>query len=758
MTSPITRRRFLETGGAIVVAFAWTDPVRGLARAANGGPLTPGAAGLAPEPDALPPDQVDSWIRIDDTGAVTLHVGKVELGTGVETALAQVLAEELDYPVRSIKVVMGSTGQVPDQGSTTGSKTLQTASLVIRQAAATAKRKLIELAAQRLSTPIEHLTTHDGVVSIKSGGLASVSYAALVPTRQFNLTVDPKVPLKHPSDFRVIGQPVHRLDLPPIILGTYEYVHNVRIPGMVHGRVVRPAMLGATLSAVDESSVSALPGNVRVVRRENFLGVVADREDQAIHAAQALRVTWQPPAQPLPTPEAMYDAMVKGNVQPKVLVSTGNADAAMSGGHRKLSASYRHPYQSHASIGPSCGVADVRNGKATIWSGTQGAYSLRDTIADLLGMPASAVSVNWVEASGCYGHNGADDAAADAAVLSQAVGKPVRVQWSRQDETGWDPKGPAMVMDVRGALDDHGNVVGWDYTVTTPPHSTRPNGQASHLLAGQLMGHPLELAGEIGGDRNAKHAYAFPANRVSVRWLTESVLRPSAMRGLGAPANVFAIESFMDELAAAAGVDPLEFRLRYLKDPRAVAVLRKAAELGRWQPRKDKRPAKGQAPADVVTGQGLAFMQYESEFTYVSTVVTADVNRSTGGVRVTHAAVAHDCGLVVNPDGLRNQIEGGTIQSISRALLEQVTWDQTHVTSLDWATYPILTFADVPDTVDVALLDHPDAPPWGAGEPAACTVAAAIGNAIYDAIGVRLREVPFTSARVKQAIAVAART
>jgi CO/xanthine dehydrogenase Mo-binding subunit len=370
---------------------------------------------------------------------------------------------------------------------------------------------------------------------------------------------------------------------------------------------------------------------------------------------------------------------------------------------------------------------------------------LRGSLADLLQLPVDKVRVAWTEASGCYGHNGADDAAADAALLSQAVGKPVRVQWSRQDELGWDPKGPAMLIDVRGGLDAQGQVIAWDYTVSTTTHSTRPGGNAENLLAAQLVRQQPPRLGSGGGDRNARHNYEFPHSRVSVRWLEQSVIRPSALRGLGAPANVFANESFMDELAAAAGVDPVQFRLRVLQDPRALAVIQRVAELSTWKP--GAKPVSKEP--DVATGRGMAFLQYENVNTYVATVADVAVNRQTGVIRVTRAFVAHDCGLIVNPDGLRNQIEGGTIQSISRTLKEQVRWDGRGVTSVDWASYPILTFAEVPETIAVALIDHPDRPALGAGEAAACAVPAAVGNAVYDAIGVRLRHLPFTPDRVK---------
>jgi nicotinate dehydrogenase subunit B len=442
----------------------------------------------------------------------------------------------------------------------------------------------------------------------------------------------------------------------------------------------------------------------------------------------------------------------------RVLVHAGNVEHAFADTatiKKQLRATYTTPFQSHGSMGPSCGVADVHgNMSATIWSGTQGSYLLRASLADLLKVPSDRVRVVWTEASGCYGHNGADDAAADAALMSQAVGKPVRVQWMRHDEHGWDPKGPAMVIDVRGGLDAQGNVAAWDYNVLTTTHSTRPGGNAGNLLAAQLIANQPPKLGAGGGDRNARHNYTFANNRVTVRWLEQSVIRPSALRGLGAPANVFANESFMDEMAAAAQADPVQFRLRALKDPRAIAVLQRVAELSQWKPRAGKRAATKRS--DVASGRGIAFLQYENENTYVATVADVEVNRRTGAIRVSRVFVAHDCGLIINPDGLRNQIEGATIQTISRTLKEQVKWDHAGVTTVDWATYPILTFAEVPESITVALINHPELPALGAGEAAACAVPAAIANAVCDATGVRLRAIPFTPDRVKTALASAA--
>jgi nicotinate dehydrogenase subunit B len=743
----VSRRGFVQTAGALVISFAW--PLRAWSESSVR--LSPDATGTgvdvpptAPGPEP-PLDQVDSWIALHADDTVTLFSGKVELGTGVQTALSQLVADELDVGVARITVVQGDTGRTPNQGSTTGSKTLQGGGPAVRRAAATARWALLALAAERLGAPIDKLVVTDGVVSVAGISTRTVSYGTLIGDKSLHKTIDNAVQIKSATAYRVIGQPVPRVELPGKITGLHRYVHNVRVPGMQHGRVIHPTAIGATLASVDEASLGPLRGTVRVVRRDNFLGVVAPREADAVAAARTLRAVWTPPAQGLEDPRTMYASMQASPIAPKVLESTGDAGTVLAQSRGRQAATYRMPFQSHGSIGPSCAVADVHGGTATIWSGTQGAYALRETLAALLQLDPSRVHVIWTEASGCYGHNGADDAAGDAAILSQAVGAPVRVQWSRQDELGWDPKGPAMLMECAGAVDADGAVAAWDYAVTTPTHSTRPDGEPGQLLAGQLLGAPLTL-GAGGGDRNARHSYHIPNNRVAVRWLRTSVLRPSAMRGLGAPANVFAIESFMDELAVTAGADPVEFRLRHLTDPRAVAVVKRVAELAQWQ----SRPVSASPPATksrtgTASGRGIAFAQYETAYTYVATVVDVEVERHTGAIRVRRAWVAHDCGLIVNPNGLRNQIEGATVQTISRALKERAMWNHAAVTSVDWQSYPILTFPEVPDSIEIALLDHPEAPAWGAGEPAACTVPAAIGNAIYNAIGVRLREIPFAA-------------
>ena len=689
-------------------------------------------------------DQVDTWLAVDAEGNVTVYSGKVELGTGVATALAQIVAEELDVPVERVRMVMGDTAQTPDEGYTAGSKTIQRGGAVLRQAAAEARQALLALAAERLGAPVERLAVGGGVVSVQGEPARSVGYGALLEGRRFDRRVSGRAPLKPPAAYTVVGRSVPRVDLAGKATGAPSFVHDLRLPGMVHGRVVRPAGVGATLAGLDEASIGGVPGLLRVVRRGDFVGVVAEREEQAIRAARDLKVSWRAGA-PLP---AMADlaAHLRGlPASDQVLVARGDVAAALRGAARRLEATYYQPYQAHASVGPSCAVADVGPDRAVVWSSTQGVYQLRGALAGLLGLPAERVRVVHLEGAGCYGHNGADDVAADAALLSQAVGRPVRVQWMRHDEHAWEPYGPAMVMAVRGGLDARGNVAAWDYQVWSPPHTARPSGDAGRLLAAQLVAGqaPASRGSAGGGGRNAPTNYEFAASRVTGHWLATSPLRTSALRSLGAAANTFANESFMDELAAAAASDPVEFRLRHLADPRAIAVVRRAAELAGWQPRPSPAADGGAA---VLSGRGIAFARYENDGAYVATVAEVEVDRASGAVRVRRVIVAHDCGLIINPDGVRNQVEGNVLQSLSRALKEEIAFDGSRVTSVDWTSYPILRFPEVPE-VEVALLDRPDQPPLGAGEPATPPTAPAIANAIFDATGRRLRALPLTPLR-----------
>ena len=722
----LDRREFLRTAGALVVSF---------------GIPVPAAAQGQPNPRY---ETLDAWLAVGADGKVTVFCGKVELGTGIETAFAQIVADELDVPFERIVMVMGDTALCPNQGPTVGSQSIYRAGPQIRLAAAEARQTLLNLAGARFGLPAAQLSVKDGVVS--APGVRSVSYAELIGGQKFEQKLTRAVKPKSPDELRVVGKPIPRVDLPAKVFGTHVYIQNLRVPGMLHGRVVRPSRAGAVLENVAEASVQGLPGNVRVIVRGNFVGVVADREEQAILAARTLKTQWKPGPE-LPEMNELPAALRASPSEDRVLVSAGDVESAMGGAAKTAAARYFVPFQMHASIGPSCAIASVGADAATLWSPTQGSFLTRDSIAGLLGLAPEKVRLIWIEGSGCYGQNGADDCTADAAMLSQAVGKPVRVQWMRHDEHGNEPKGPAMAVEVRGALDSQGGIVAWDYQVWSPNHNGRPTGEGiGNTLAGIALDKPQRF-GSAGADRNAKNTYVFPNTRVSLHLMKQSVLRISSLRGLGSPQNSFANESFMDELAAAAGADPIAFRIRHLKDERAVAVLEAVAKLSQW----DARPSP-KSNRSSGTGRGVAYVQYDNYSAYVALVAQVRVERS-GKVRVERVAVAHDCGLIVNPDGLKNQIEGGIVQTISRALNEEVRFDRGGVSSLDWIGYPILRFGDAPEEIAIDLINRPDKPSLGAGEPAVSPVIAAVANAIFDATGARLRTVPFTAQRVKAALA-----
>jgi nicotinate dehydrogenase subunit B len=704
MNVMIDRVTFLkQSGGLLLVSFAM---------------------GVAPNPRSIESgsNEVGAWLAIDRAGRVTLYSGKVELGTGTQTALIQLVADELRVPFDAVRMIAGITGVTPDQGDTAGSQTIMSGSIPMRRAAATARTYLLELAAKRGQD-----LPGDGDRS------RAAAYGALLAGHTFNLAIDPQAPLLTAAQYRLVGRPIKRVDIPEKAYGTFEYVQNVRIPGMWHARAIRPDRVGARFVSLDRSSVAKIP-NLHIVQKGNFVAVAAPSEWDAIRAARDLKVTWSGGG--LPAQRELYDIIRKTPAEVRIVQQVGDADGVWTSGAVKRSATYLWPFQTHGSIGPSCGVAQVHpSGTIEVWNGTQGVYPMRDAIADLVGIPKESIVVHYAEASGCYGHNGADDSATDAVLVARTIGKPVRVQWSRADEHGWDPKGPAMIIDLRGAVGHDGTVTAWTLDTYTPTHSTRPEGQAGNLLDGQLMNAPPGKNAYVGGDRNASNMYAFANKRVSAHWLPKAALRSSAMRGLGAPANCFASECFIDELAHASNADPVAFRLAHLHDPRAKDVINAVVQLANWTP-------------DHASGRGVAFARYESTSAYVAMIADVDVDRSTGAIRVRDIYIAHDCGLVVNPDGVRNQIEGAVIQGTSRALLEEVTFDRNGVTSIDWETYPILRFSQIPN-VHISLIDRPNERPLGAGEPATVIVAAAIGNAVFSATGVRLREVPFTAARVK---------
>ncbi len=690
---------------------------------------------------------LDDWLAINPDGTVTAFSGKVELGTGVRTALAQIVAEELEVSLERVSMVMGDTERTPDEGYTAGSMTISSSGTALRNAAAQARRLLLEMAAERLNARLDELTIRDGVISLSRQPERKVTYAELMGGQAFNLEVTGYAPLKDSKTYTIVGTSTPRADIPGKVTGQPSFIQDLRVPGMLHGRLVRPPGPGAELISIDEDSLAGMPGLVKVVQRGNFVAVVAEREEQAILAAQQLKVEWRESAS-LPAMQDLYTTLRSQPTQDNLLLEQGDYETAFRQAARQLQATYYQPYHAHASIGPSCAVADVKADQITVWASTPGPYPLSGALAQLLEVPADKVHLIHVEGAGSYGQNGSDDAAADAVILSQAVGRPVRVQWSRADEFTWEPKAPAMVMEVHGGLDAQGNVVAWDYHVWSPSHVARAH-SPEQLVAGQLLhGQVVSQFGfSFGAERNAPTNYSFPNQRVTVHYLAESPLRASSFRSLGGAENTFANESFMDELAAAAGMDALEFRLRVLADERAREVLKAAASRAGWE----NRPSWPGKLDKLAEGRGLAFAWYENDQAIVACVARVQVDTSRGIVRVKRMVLAHDCGLIINPDGLKNQIEGNAIQSLSRALKEEVMFDERRVKSLDWDSYPILTFSEVPE-VDIVLINRPDQPALGAGEPSTITTAAALANAIYDATGARLRQIPFTPARVKAAL------
>jgi nicotinate dehydrogenase subunit B len=565
----------------------------------------------------------------------------------------------------------------------------------------------------------------------------------------FNLEVTGQAPVKPPESYRIVGTSTPRIDLPHKVSGEPSFIQDLKVPGMLHARLVRPPNPGARLVAMDEASVKNIPGLVKVVRRGNFIGAVAEREEQAIRAARQLKVEWQE----MPVYPPMGDLFTALRSQPtedNVLVEQGDVDKAFAGAVRHVRATYTQPYHAHASIGPSCAVAEVKGDQVTVWASTQGPYPLRGALAELLNLPVENVHLIHLEGAGCYGQNGSDDAAADAVILAQAVGRPVRVQWTRQDEFVWEPKSPAMVMEVHGGLDREGNVVAWEYHVWSPSHARRPR-SAEQLVTAQLIsGQPApQPRFSFGAERNAPTNYAFAAQRVTIHYVPDSFLRVSSFRSLGGSMNSFANESFIDELATAAGVDPVEYRLRYLAGERERTVLLAAAEKAGWTPR--ARPAPRIIETGLPEGRGVAFTRYENDQAITACIAEVQVKKETGAVRVKRIVLAHDCGLIINPDGVKNQIEGNVIQSLSRALKEEVQFDERRIKSVDWQTYPILTFSEVPD-IEIVLINRPDQPATGAGEPSTVTTSAAVANAIFDATGARIRQIPFSPERLRSAL------
>jgi CO/xanthine dehydrogenase Mo-binding subunit len=759
----MNRRDFLKSSGALVVSFSSISNATEL-------------FAQGPQPgrfDGPGTPQLDSWIAIGADGNVTAYTGKVELGHGLYTSQTQLIAEELCVPLARVKLIQGDTGVAPDQGTTSGSQShpvnFNEGGLAL--ACATAREALVQMASQRMGVPTTLLRVDDGVIS--GAGRASLTYAELVGGKKFNLTLNPNAKRKPAGEWKILGKPIARLDIPALATGQFEFVHNVRVPDMLHGRVVRPPEVGATLVSVDESSVRGMTGFVKVVVKKNFVGVVAEKPWQAAQMAIALKAQWTKGAG-LPSQATFYQYLRDQKAsRDSFVVNSKDVDDRLAKASKVIKATYRHAYQMHGSIGTSCAVADVKNGKATIWSATQSVYPTRNTAAMLLGLKPEDVHVIFTMGAGCYGLNGADTVSYDAALMSQGAGRPVRVQLSRKDEMAWENYGTSYVIDQRVGVDANGTIVAWDYEAWTPGLGGRPGyNSPGNVITGFLAGAepqpftprtpapdptnyannlniaPSYVAGNVGGRKGGTGTIASErvlSHNLRSHFWTGPLRSPERLQ------NSFAHESIMDEVASAVGTDPVAYRLKHLSDPRLVAVVNAAAKAADWKSRPSPQPSIRKT--GVARGRGISCVLYEGNNGYCALVADVEVNQDTGAVAVKRFVAAQDCGPISNPDGLKNQVEGGIMQGMSRALGEEVTWDASKITSVDWRTYrPVYLGAELP-VIESVLINTTGAPANGAGETAITIVTGAIGNAIFDATGARMREAPFTPDRVKAALA-----
>jgi CO/xanthine dehydrogenase Mo-binding subunit len=772
-----SRREFIKRSGMFVVSIAASGSVAAVGEALAG--QQAGAPGAGPYPD-LDFRQLDSWLAIREDGSVMFSVGKTDLGQGTGTAFRQIMADELDVAYDKTSCVMGTTNITVDQGGSGGSDALQTDGWPMRRVAAEARRVLLDMGAAQLGVPVGELAVANGVIAVKADATRSVTYGQLIGGRRFNVTLTGQnidgttgvARLKAVQDLKIVGQSPQRYDIPGKVDGTVKWAVGVRLPGMVHARNVKPPFAGATLVSIDESSVRTVPGFVKVVSKGNYVAVVCEREEQTIRAAQQLKVSWQKPAMaPFPPSSDLFRYMRASTPTfsaPPVV--SGNPDAAIEAAARVVEAEYEIPFQGHTAIGPAHATADPSNDQLTIYSNDMKSYGLRNGVAQFLQMPRDRVRVVWMEGPQAYGRTAADDAGFEAAFLAKELGRPVRVQWSRQEETAWDTKGPAFVFKLRGGLDAQGNLVALDWDARSCDHNHLGYNESDTVLIAQLTGQrrampargsagaPAEMYG-IPNVRLAQHVVSLP-----LVW--ETPLRTGNLRDPNGPQTAFASESFIDELAAAANADPVAFRLRLVnarpnddngfRKARSLAVITAAAEAYGW----DARPSpKRVATSSVLTGRGFAYAIRNQ--TVVAQIAEVEVNRRTGHVWVKRIVTAHDCGLVVNPAALRTTLEAGTLYGLSRALCEEVTFDTEKVTSVDWRTSPTLTHSDTPEKIDIVLVNgdpnqsRPDLPHYGAGEAVCKPTIAAVANAIFDATGVRLRRAPFRDARVLAALRAA---
>jgi CO/xanthine dehydrogenase Mo-binding subunit len=750
-TKSISRRDLLKSTGVLIVGFSFFGSAARVL-----------AQGEGLSVDGMDPTVLDSWLAISKDGTVTVFTGKVELGTGVVTALAQIVAEELDVSFNKVYMDSGDTDKAVDQGVTAAARTVERGGVQLRQASAAARQELLKLASARLDSPIDKLTVADGVVTVVGNPAKKIAYGELLGGKRFNIKITaagvgwdmkvaPEVPAKNSKDYKIVGKSIPRVDLPEKFTGEFVYSQDASVPGMLHGRVVRPATSLSAPASVDESSIKNIPGVVKVVREGTFVGVVAETEWAAIQAAQTLKVTWtEPTLKMMSGPNEVFDYLKNTkSFKDNVVTNRGNLDAGFSKAQKKYEATYYWPFQLHGMMGPPCALADVQGDKATIWTGTQGPFRTRDSIAKMLNIPSKNVHLLYREGSGSYGRLESDDVAEDAALMSRAVGKPVRVQWMRADEHAWDPKGPAQLTTVRAGVDDQGNVTAWDFMDRSFPWSESEN---NPLLASAQLGMKPTGPGFLNGAGGGGQIYTFENQKVlaaNIPWVQQGQwpLRTSNLRAPGDLARVFASESTIDEIAADQHVDPVQFRLRYLtSDKRISEILVATVKKAGWTDRPSPALASN---GDKAIGRGVAVANRANTMT--AAVAEIEIDKKTGDISVKKITLGHDCGLIVNPDGLKNQIEGNVLQAVSRALLEEVQFDSTGQKNLDWDSYPVIRFEQVPD-VDIVLIPRQEMQPLGGGEPSIVPVTAAIANAIFDATGARMRQVPFTPQRVLSAM------
>ncbi|MBX2871309.1 MAG: molybdopterin-dependent oxidoreductase [Saprospiraceae bacterium] len=734
-----TRRQFLQNTGRLIVALPF------LPACADG--LSHSAATITWEETLLEKlpgslrrtSQVNAWIEVLENGRVRIFSGKVELGQGIRTAIRQVAAEELCMDLENIEVILAETGVTPNEGYTAGSGSIQNSAMAVRYAAAAAREKLLALAAEQLDVPVEDLRLQNGHITTKRSAGQDLSFYELLEGKDIESDVPLEIKLKPKSAYQYVGQPISRADLPAMVRGQAPFIHDLRFPGMLHARVLRPKNYQSTLIRFDEAGFqSAAKGVLEVVRNGNFIAVLTATEYEAEVAIRGLEqyTTWSKPAM-FPDQHQLPKHIKQIAAAPKI--EHGEEGVMLAEEEGMLKASFFKPYTMHAALGPACAIAQYDGELLHIWSHSQGIYPMRAGIAKLLNLDEEKIHIISAPGAGCYGHTVADDAAADAAILAMAVpGKHIRVRWSRSDEHRWEPYGSAMIMELEAQLDQEGKINYWKSDIWTDSHSTRPNKNAATLLPARHLSSPFEMNSRgylKGGVRNGDPYYKIPAMQVAAHYF-DGPLRVSSLRSLGAFANIFAIESFMDELASKAGKNPINFRLQHLEDERARDVVQRVHEMT-----SDVQSGEGE-------GLGYAFCRYKNYAAYCAMAMQVAVDRSNGSIKVKQCWAAVDVGEVINPDGLRNQVEGAIVQAIGWTLSEAVSFNTQEVTSTDWVSYPCTDFRMSPETIEVQLIDRPDQPAMGGGEAGTPPVAAAIGNAIFQAIGQRVYELPIKLATI----------